>query len=130
VDKKFRVLVVDDYPGARYRRMRLLLEDGRFDVAEESMGREAVRRLAAERFDALVVDIHLPDVSGLDVCRTLRADPRTARLPILAVSAVADKPEAERAAHDAGATAFITDEAESDAFVAAVHHLLDRPATA
>jgi len=130
VMKKYRVLVIDDYPGARYRRMRLLLDDGRFEVGEESMGREAIRRLGSERFDAVVVDIHLPDVSGLDVCRSLKADPRTAQLPILAVSAVVDTSEAERSAQDAGASAFITDEADGDAFVAAVHHLLERPARA
>jgi CheY-like chemotaxis protein len=129
VDKKNRVLVVDDYPGARYRRMRLLLDDGRFEVAEESMGREALRRLTEERFDAVIIDIHLPDVSGLDVCRSLRQDPRLAHLPILAVSAVADRFDAERAARDAGASAFIADEEDGEAFVAAVARLLQGPAT-
>jgi len=124
VNKKWRVLVVDDYPGARYRRMRLLLDDGSFDVAEETLGREAVRRLGHERFDLLVVDMHLPDISGLDVCHSVKGDPKTAGLPILADSAVADSSEAQRNALDAGATAFIADEADGDAFVAAVRDVL------
>jgi CheY-like chemotaxis protein len=130
VNKKWRVLVVDDYPGARYRRMRLLLDDGSFEVAEESLGREAVSRLGRERFDLLVVDLHLPDVSGLDVCQRLKADPSTAGLPILAVSAVADRSEAERIALDAGASAFITDEADGPAFIAAVRDVLQGGAAA
>jgi len=128
VDKNQRVLVVDDYPGARYRRMRLLLDAGGFDVAEASMGREAVRRIAGERFDLLVVDLHLPDVSGLDVCRMLKEDPQTAAVPILAVSAVSDAADAARLAHDAGASGFVADEADGDAFLAAVRSALARRA--
>jgi CheY-like chemotaxis protein len=130
VNKTRRVLIVDDYPGARYRRMRLLLDAGGFDVAEESLGRDAVSRLGRERFDLLVVDLHLPDVSGLDVCRAVKADPRTAGLAILAVSAVSEMEQADRVARDAGATAFISDEADADAFVAAVRDALDGRATA
>ena len=130
VTKNHRVLIVDDYPGARYRRMRLLMDAGGFDVAEESLGRDALSRLSRERFDLLVIDFHLPDLSGLEVCRTIKADPRTAGLPILAVSAVSDREQAERAAQDAGASAFIGDEADADAFVAAVRDLLQRRATA
>jgi len=130
VDKKWRVLVVDDYPGARYRRMRLLLDDGRFEVAEEILGRDAVKRLGRERFDLLVVDLHLPDVSGLDVCRSVRSDARFATLPILAVSAVADTDDASRAARDAGASGFVADEADGPAFIAAVNGVLAGPAAA
>jgi CheY-like chemotaxis protein len=124
VNGKHRVLIVDDYPGARYRRMRLLLDDGGFEVAEESLGRDAMRRLSRETFDLLVIDLHLPDVSGLDVCRSVKADPATAALPILAVSAVSDNAEAGRVAREAGAAAFVADDADADAFVAAVRGAL------
>jgi CheY-like chemotaxis protein len=124
VNKRFRVLVVDDYPGARYRRMRLLLDAGEFDVAEDYLGRVAIHRISEERFDLVVIDMHLPDVSGLDVCRAVRADPRTAGLPLLAVSAVADRTDAERMALDAGASAFIADESDGEAFIDAVRSLL------
>ena len=72
----------------------------------------------------LVVDLHLPDLSGQDVCRRLRASASTARLPILAVSAVSDQIQAERTSLEAGATAFITDEADTATFVAAVRDVL------
>ena len=121
-----RVLVVDDYPGARYRRMRILQDDGGFDVAEAAMGREALHRAAAERFDLVVLDVHLPDISGLEVCRALRAEPRLAGVPILMVSAVADKDEAERLALEAGATAFIPDHADAAAFLSAARDVLAR----
>ncbi len=122
--KNRRVLVVDDYPGARYRRRRLLLDAGGFDVAEEMLGREALKRLAAEHFDLLIVDLHLPDVSGLDVCRALKATGSAAPLAILAVSAVTDSVEATRAAAAAGASAYVADDVDAAAFLAAVHGAL------
>ena len=121
---KSRVLIVDDYPGARYRRMRLLLDDGGFDVAEESLGRDAIRRIEQERFDLAVIDLHLPDISGLDVCKGIRANARTAQLPILMVSAVSEAEQADQLARDAGATRFIADEADGATFVRAVRETL------
>lgn len=130
MNQNHRVLVVDDYPGARYRRMRLLLEAGGFDVAEESLGRDAVRRIAAERFDVLVVDLHLPDLSGLEVCRLVKADPRTAGIRIVAVSAVSDGVEAERLTRAVGAAAFVSDESDGETFLKTVRGVLGGPAAA
>jgi CheY-like chemotaxis protein len=130
VKKNHRVLVVDDYPGARYRRMRLLLDAGGFDVAEESLGRDAVRRIANEHFDLIVLDLHLPDLSGLDVCRLVKGDPRTAAIPIVAVSAVSDSVEAERLTQAAGAAAFLTDESDGEMFLKTVRGVLGGPAAA
>jgi len=119
--RKSRVLVVDDYPGARYRRMRLLLDDGGFEVAEESLGRDAVKRLSHDRFDLVVVDLHLPDISGLDVCKAVREH---ANVPILVRSAVSERDKAEHLATDAGATAFLADGPDGDAFIRAVRQTL------
>lgn len=104
--------------------MRLLLDDGGFDVAEESMGRDAVRRIAQERFDLAVVDLHLPDISGLDVCRGIRGGAQNQALPILMVSAVSETGQAERLAKDAGATAYVADDADGDTFVRAVREAI------
>jgi CheY-like chemotaxis protein len=122
--RKSRVLVIDDYPGARYRRMRLLLDDGGFEVAEESLGRDAVKRLAQDRFDVIVVDLHLPDISGLDVCRAIRADAIHRKVPILVMSAVSEAEQAEKLARDAGATAFLPDGPDGGVFVDAVRRVI------
>jgi CheY-like chemotaxis protein len=125
---KPRILIVDDYPGARYRRMRILLDDGGFEVAEEMMGREAIRRAADEGFDAVLVDLHLPDITGLDVCQALRANPKTAGLPVLIVSAVSEKEEAARLAQEHGADGFLPDTIGAAELIAAVKSALaDRP---
>ena len=103
--------------------MRILLEDGSYQVAEESLGREAIRRIEAEAFDLVVCDIHLQDISGLDVCRAIRQGPR-GNIPILMVSAVARGTNVEQEAVSAGATQFVVDSADAEAFLTAVRQTL------
>ena len=121
---KPRVLVVDDYPGARYRRMRILAEDGGFEVVEEFLGRPAVQRAANEHVDLVLVDLHLPDITGLEVCRALREDARTAKLPVLLISAVTEQEEATRLAEASGANGVLPDTVEPAALVAAIRKAL------
>ena len=121
---KARVLIVDDYPGARYRRMRILTDGGHYEIVEEMLGREAIRRAGKGDIDLVMVDLHLPDITGLDVCDALKADPRTARIPVLLVSAVAEQQEAAELARRHGASGFVADTAEGPVLLAAVEEAL------
>jgi adenylate cyclase len=121
---KARILVVDDYPGARYRRMRILLDDGGFEVTEEMLGREAVRRAALEPIDLVLLDLHLPDISGLDVCAALKKDPRTKDKPVLLISAISEVEEASRLAEQYGAAGFVPDSADAATLVASIRAAL------
>src|SRR5690242_20560893 len=86
-----RVLVVDDEPDLRDAlRRALTLEGYSVDLAEG--GRDALRRLALEAPDAIVLDVLMPDVDGLEVCRRLRAaGDRTPVLMLTARDAVSDR---------------------------------------
>jgi CheY-like chemotaxis protein len=79
------VLVVDDNPAGRYAMARGLGASG-FAVVEAALGVEAIQ--LADQANAIVLDVHLPDVDGREICRRLRAQPSTARTPIVHVSAV------------------------------------------
>ncbi|QNT68185.1 response regulator [Defluviicoccus vanus] len=68
-----RVLVVDDTEPARYATARTLQRAG-FTVVEAGSGEEALRQIAEGGIDAVVLDIKLPDISGLEVCRTIKRD--------------------------------------------------------
>lgn len=79
------VLVVDDSHSNRYSVARSLRATG-YRTVEASAGAEALE--LAEYVSAVVLDVHLPDVDGLEVCRLLRSRRATAQLPIIHVSAV------------------------------------------
>lgn len=81
-----RVLVVDDEPIV-LRSLRRVLEDENFVVIDASSGPQALELVAKEQPDLVVLDIVMPEMDGIEVCRRLRADPFTARLPILFLTA-------------------------------------------
>jgi two-component system, OmpR family, response regulator MprA len=78
-----RLLVVDDDPAVRSAISRALRTD--YDVAEAVDGADALAQHAAAPADALVLDLMMPEIGGLDVCRTLRR--RDDPVPILVVTA-------------------------------------------
>jgi two-component system phosphate regulon response regulator PhoB len=101
-----RVLIVDDMPETR-RLMRRVPERARFVVTEAPTGDAGLAAIRQETPHAVVLDLRLPGMSGLEVARAVRADPdpAIATTPILACSASV-QPEVRREALDAGCDAF------------------------
>ena len=88
-----RLLVVDDEPAVRAS-LRRALELDAFDVTLAGDGQEALDRLAAEPVDAIVLDVAMPRLDGLEVCRRLRAaGDRTPVLMLTARDAIDDRVE-------------------------------------
>jgi two-component system response regulator MprA len=86
-----RVLIVDDEPAVRAALDRALRLD-RYEVELAADGREALDRLAEARLDAVVLDVAMPGIDGLEVCRRLReAGDRTPVLMLTARDAVDDR---------------------------------------
>ena len=79
-----RILVVDDEPAVRSSLERALRVDG-YQVALARDGREGLSALRREEPDAVVLDLLMPEIDGLDVCRSLRAEGR--RTPVLMLTA-------------------------------------------
>ena len=99
-----RVLVVDDDPQLREALSRALELDG-YDVSTASNGVKALDAISTARPDVMVLDVMMPYVGGLDVCRTLRE--RKDRLPILVLTA-RDEVGDRVAGLDAGADDYLT----------------------
>ncbi|WP_287814699.1 response regulator, partial [Pseudomonas sp.] len=76
------LLIVDDNSATRYALRRRLERHG-YRLQEAGTGTEGLALIAAQSFDALILDVNLPDMSGFDIVRQLRADPRTALLPVI-----------------------------------------------
>ena len=83
-----RVLVVDDHPINRRLPARLVRAHG-WECDEAENGAEALAKLMASRFDAVLLDIGLPDISGYDVCKQIRANATLAYLWVVAYTALA-----------------------------------------
>ncbi len=84
------VLIVEDEPDIR-RLVVLTLEREGFRCRAAATGTEALREVKAKVPDLVVLDLMLPEVDGLEVCRRLRADRVTSALPIIMLTAKADE---------------------------------------
>jgi two-component system, OmpR family, response regulator MprA len=118
------VLVVDDDPQLRAALGRALELDG-YAVSTASNGAQALEAVASARPDVMVLDVMMPYVGGLDVCRTLRE--RRDRLPILVLTA-RDEVGDRVAGLDAGADDYLTKPFALDELRARLRALLRRTA--
>ena len=101
-----RVIVVDDDPDI-LNLVSVLLQRIGVQVSTFADGRSAIRYLAQETPDLIVLDLMLPDVDGLDILRQIRARSRFEEVPVLVLSAKAD-PDTIRTALDSGADSYVT----------------------
>ena len=92
-----RILLVDDQPD-QVEMYRIALEHAGFIVDEAIDGAAAIAQARSEPPDAIVLDVRLPDIDGWKVCAALKLDPRTTRIPIVILTAIALPSIAEQAA--------------------------------
>jgi CheY-like chemotaxis protein len=81
-----KVLVVDDESNMRFL-IRMILESAGYEVVEAAHGAAALDRVKESRPDMMVTDLMMPVMGGRELVARLRADPETASLPIIVVSA-------------------------------------------
>lgn len=120
---KPHILVVDDNAVTRYS-VRRVLEHHQFVVEEAGTGTDGLARLAEQAFAAVVLDVNLPDMSGFDIVRTLRAEPRTALLPVVHVSAASIATGDMITGLEAGADAYLIHPVDPSVLVATLRTLL------
>jgi len=116
------VLVVDDTPANRWVVTRIL-EDAGYVIVQGETSAEAMR-LAANLPDLIVLDVRLPDGNGFEVAKKLKADPKTASIPVLLISASFTSPSARAQGLDAGADGYLTHPVEPPVLLATVRALL------
>lgn len=101
----FRILVVEDEPVIR-ELVRSMLHDGPVEVETSSTGADGLRRVREGGFHLVLLDVVLPGMDGLTVCRLLKADPATAGVPLYMLTAKTRRADLE-AALAAGANGYI-----------------------
>lgn len=117
------VLNVNDHDGVRYMISRILDRAG-YVVAEAATGQEALEKVRSLKPKLVVLDIKLPDMSGLDVCREVKADPHTRSIKILHTSAVFVAPEAKVQSLNSGADGYLSHPFEQEELIATARSLL------
>jgi PAS domain S-box-containing protein len=120
--KQTVILHVDDHPTTRYAIGRILGREG-FRVMEAATGREALR-LAKEGPDLIILDVNLPDIGGFEVCRRIKANPTTATIPVLHLSATYVTEEAQATGLESGADGYLVQPVDPHVLVATVKALL------
>jgi two-component system phosphate regulon response regulator PhoB len=102
---KPRVLVVDDEPGT-VDMLKLYFEMFGFAVTTAFLGGEALAAVEAQLPDVIVLDLMLPDMDGLFVCKRLREKSDTSNIPVIMLSARSAKEDVQRG-YEAGATLYL-----------------------
>jgi DNA-binding response OmpR family regulator len=101
----FRILVVEDEPVIR-ELVRSLLTDSEVEVETASNGIEGLKLARTQPFDLILLDVVLPLLDGISVCRLLKSEPQTALVPLHMLTAKAKSTDVE-AAMKAGANGYI-----------------------
>lgn len=124
------VLVVDDNPVNR-RLATIMLERAGHKVTAAEDGLEAVEAVSASRFDAVLMDVQMPGMDGMEATRRIRAtpDPAVSDVPIVALTANATN-EAGRLCREAGMNDYVTKPIDGARLVAVIEQLAARAAPA
>jgi two-component system cell cycle response regulator DivK len=121
-----RILVVEDNDLNRKLFCDVLKSQG-YAVEPVADGRDALDRARSFVPNLVIMDIQLPNVSGLDLIEAAKADRLLRTIPVLAVTAYAGKGDEERI-RDAGADAYLAKPVSIGPFMAAVKALIEKPA--
>ncbi|GAB3442373.1 response regulator [Massilia solisilvae] len=117
------ILNVDDNDGARYAKTRILQSAG-FRVVEAANGTDALAIVARDEPALVLLDVKLPDINGLEVCRRIKADPATACVLVLQTSAALTGRDDKIRGLEGGADNYLAAPIEADELIANVNALL------
>src|SRR5215510_14605130 len=117
-----KIVVVDDNPASLYSTSRILRSAG-FEVIEATNGTDALAA-AGQDVGLIILDINLPDIDGLEVCRRLRARTNTAYLPIIHLTATFVAGDDMMQGLSAGGDSYLTHPVDPPILIATVRTLL------
>jgi class 3 adenylate cyclase len=120
-ERRARILAVDDKP-ENVRLLEAILVPAGYEVIGASSGEEALAKVATDPPDLILADIVMPGMSGYELCRRLRADPGTAFLPIVTITASGS--EEKKEALQAGADDYVAKPFDKTELLARVRSLL------
>lgn len=122
-NNEIRILLIDDNKGNQYIFKRLL-SNTPYMFFEALTGQEGLKILEENRVDLIILDINLPDISGYEMCRFLKKNPKTSRIPIVMTSALFNQPEAQIRGLEAGAEAYLLQPEDPQVLIAIIQSIV------
>ncbi len=113
-----KVLVIEDH-APTVELIKVVLQTGGHEVVIALDGPLGLRKAVEERPDLILLDVMMPELDGFEVCRRLKADPRTSQIPVIIVSVKAS-PENFQLGKEAGAAGYLTKPFENQRLLAVV----------
>ncbi len=113
-----RILLADDNPDSRFAVAQTLQKLTDHQVDEVDSGPATLERVRRSDYDLVLLDVQMPGMDGYEVCRQLRADERTRRLPVLFLTATHYQVESRLRGLDVGADDFIVQPVSNQELVA------------
>lgn len=118
-----QILNVDDHEPSRYVITRMLRQ-AHFNVIEAASGTETLRLVDSLKPDVVLLDVHLPDINGFEVCRRIKANPETAGIPVLHISSTCITSAERVRGLDGGAESYLIEPVEPELLIATIKALL------
>jgi DNA-binding response OmpR family regulator len=122
--QKQRILIVDDDPELS-RMIGFILQKSGYEVITANNGKEGLQKADEMRPDLIVLDVMMPDMSGIEVCQKLRDRPMTRNVPLIMLSALADI-DAKLSGFQVGADDYIPKPVNAKELLARIQALLLR----
>lgn len=113
------ILIVDDHEATLYAVTRMMQSAG-FAVTQSSTGRQVLSEATSRHPDLIILDVNLPDISGFDICKRLKANASTASIPVLFLSSTFHSSSAKQLAEYVGAAGFLFHPIEPNQLASAV----------
>ena len=101
-----KILIVDDSENIRKLVKAILKKVGEYEYIEAADGEEGLKKAAAHKPDLIILDLVIPKIDGIEVCRKLKSNPKTREIPIIILTSETTV-EAVEQAKKAGADIFI-----------------------
>jgi CheY-like chemotaxis protein len=118
------VLNVDDHEPMLFARSAILRNEG-WEVLEATTGRDALDVLKRRRPDVVLLDVHLPDMNGLEICRRIKSDPQLRSIKVVQLSATMKTPlDQLHALEHGGADIYLTEPLARGTLLSVIERLL------
>ena len=118
------ILCIDDNEAMLYARTTVLRREG-FQVVEANSGRQALKLLETVRPALVLIDVNLPDMSGLDVTRQIKSDPRHSGVKVIQISATFGSPRDQlHGLEVGGADVYIAEPVQRGTLLSVINRLL------